>query len=524
MDVGARPVAVDPATHDRLVAVFSHLPHVLANVLASQAAGRLADHGEALRQVGPELPRHDARGGREHRHLDRHLPRQPRRDRRGDRRLPRRELERVEELLAEPATVAAWNDRAREDRRALLESDAAAGPVHELRLTVPNRPGIVAQVALELGKAGVNIVDLALAPAVRHALGRHDALDRQRRPGGARGRADRRARLPRRRAVSSARFDPTGPLRGDYLPPADKSISHRAALFAAMADEPVTVRNYLESQDTRSTLDALLKLGAAVEEDGPGAMLIRGVGLHAPLEATGGLLDVGNSGTLMRLLPGWLAGQPGGELDARRRRVDPAPPGGPDRRAAGRRWAPRSSRRDGRFPPFTVRGAELTGIDLRAARAERAGQVVRADRRACSPRAPPRSSRAPRAATTRSGCCAGRACRSSGTGCARPSRQVDELELDEIVVPADPSSAAFIVAAATLVAGSRVVVKDVGLNWTRTGFFRIAERMGAVILGDLEEPGTETDAGAGRRAGRGVEPARGHRRRAATRCRSRSTS
>jgi len=71
--------------------------------------------------------------------------------------------------------------------------------------------------------------------------------------------------------------------------------------------------------------------------------------------------------------------------------------------------------------------------------------------------------------------------------------QVDELELDEIVVPADPSSAAFIVAAATLVAGSRVVVKDVGLNWTRTGFFRIAERMGAVILGDLEEPGTEAD-------------------------------
>ena len=71
--------------------------------------------------------------------------------------------------------------------------------------------------------------------------------------------------------------------------------------------------------------------------------------------------------------------------------------------------------------------------------------------------------------------------------------QVDELELEEIVVPADPSSAAFIVAAATLVSGSRVVVKDVGLNWTRTGFFRIAERMGAVILGDLEEPGTDAD-------------------------------
>ena len=55
VDVGARPVAVDAETHDRLVAVFSHLPHVLANVLASQAAGRLLEHGDALRQVGPSF-------------------------------------------------------------------------------------------------------------------------------------------------------------------------------------------------------------------------------------------------------------------------------------------------------------------------------------------------------------------------------------------------------------------------------------------------------------------------------------
>jgi 3-phosphoshikimate 1-carboxyvinyltransferase len=71
--------------------------------------------------------------------------------------------------------------------------------------------------------------------------------------------------------------------------------------------------------------------------------------------------------------------------------------------------------------------------------------------------------------------------------------QVDELELDEIVVPGDPSSAAFMVAAATLVAGSRVVVNGVDLNWTRTGFLRIAERMGAVVVGDLEEPETDAD-------------------------------
>ena len=159
----------------------------------------------------------------------------------------------------------------------------------------------------------------------------------------------------------SARFEPSGALRGRYTPPADKSISHRAALFGAMCDEPVPVRNFLDSADTRCTLAALLKLGAGVEE-ADGDVLIRGVGLRAPLEATGGLLDVGNAGTLMRLLPGWLAGQPGGAwtLDGdesiRRRPVDrvaePLSAMGAEVDA-----------REGRFPPLTVRGAQLSGIE-----------------------------------------------------------------------------------------------------------------------------------------------------------------
>jgi prephenate dehydrogenase len=163
VDLGARPVAVDPATHDRLVAVFSHLPHVLANVLVSQAAGRLLQHGDALRQVGPSFRDATRVAGantamwsdiylsnraaiiEEIRHFG-------------------RELDEVATRLAD-GDVATWNDVAREHRRALLEADVAGGAVHELRLTVPNRPGIVAQVALALGRAGVNIVDMALAPA-----------------------------------------------------------------------------------------------------------------------------------------------------------------------------------------------------------------------------------------------------------------------------------------------------------------------------------------------------------------------
>jgi prephenate dehydrogenase len=163
VEVGARPVAVDAETHDRLVAVFSHLPHVLANVLASQAAGRLAEHGEALRQVGPSF-RDMTRVAGANTSIWGDIYRSNRAAIAEEIRGFRRELDEVERRL-EAGEVEDWNDRAREDRRALLEAGAAEGPVHELRLTVPNRPGIVAQVALELGRAGVNIADMALAPA-----------------------------------------------------------------------------------------------------------------------------------------------------------------------------------------------------------------------------------------------------------------------------------------------------------------------------------------------------------------------
>ena len=163
VDVGARPVAVDAETHDRLVAVFSHLPHVLANVLASQAAARLSEHGEALRQVGPSF-RDMTRVAGANTAMWSDIYRSNRAAIAEEIRRFRAELDEVERRL-EAGEVEDWNDQAREDRRTLLEAGAGGGPVHELRLTVPNRPGIVAQVALELGRAGVNILDMALAPA-----------------------------------------------------------------------------------------------------------------------------------------------------------------------------------------------------------------------------------------------------------------------------------------------------------------------------------------------------------------------
>jgi 3-phosphoshikimate 1-carboxyvinyltransferase len=110
----------------------------------------------------------------------------------------------------------------------------------------------------------------------------------------------------------------------------------------------------------------------------------------------------------------------------------------------------------------------------------------------------------------------------AGAGISRDGPRVevtaqDELELGSVHVPGDPSSAAFLVAAAVLVRGSRIVVTDMNANWTRTGFIRIAQRMGAIVLGDLEaprpgeivpeEPVCELDVAAGPLVGTVVEPA-----------------
>ena len=282
-------------------------------------------------------------------------------------------------------------------------------------------------------------------------------------------------------------FKPAGALRGSVTPPADKSISHRAALFGAMTDEPVTIRNYLDADDTQSTLNALRALGAGVDQSVDGELVVRGVGLHAALETTEGRLDVGNSGTLLRLLPGWLAGQAGsawtldGDESIRRRPID---------RIADplRKLGATIEARDGRFAPMTVHGAALTGIDydLPIATAQVKSCVLIAGLLAAGQTSvtEPQQSRDH---TERMLCRArvpfsrdGLTCRVSTT---------DELELEEITVPADPSSAAFHAAAAAIVPRSRIVLKDVGLNWTRTAFFRILERMGAVVVGDLETPG-----------------------------------
>jgi 3-phosphoshikimate 1-carboxyvinyltransferase len=307
------------------------------------------------------------------------------------------------------------------------------------------------------------------------------------------------------------RFDPSGPLRGWLRPPSDKSISHRAALIAAMGEGETEITGFLDAADTRSTLAAMAALGAEVRTGagsrsvtvsmGPGwdgppvpvgiqdlglVIAIRGVGLRGPRSAT---IDVGNAGTLLRLLPGWLAGQEGGEwtLDGdesiRRRPVD--------RIAVPlRRMGANLRAREERLPPLEVRGTTLHGatyeMPIASAQVKScilfAGLLAGGQTRVVEP-LPSRDH------TERMLAAAGAAI--DRDGAAVVIRPAERLEPGGFSVPADISSAAFFLVAALLVEGSDLVLVDIGVNPTRTGVLAILERMGAEIerLMEHEEGG-----------------------------------
>jgi len=307
------------------------------------------------------------------------------------------------------------------------------------------------------------------------------------------------------------RFEPSGPLTGELTAPADKAISHRAALLGAMASYPLRIENYLRAADTISTLEAVRALGALVEVR-PEEVVVRGTGLREA-RVPDGPIDVGNAGTLLRLLPGWLAAQEGrtftldGDESIRRRPVDrviePLALMGATLQA-----------REGRYPPLVVNGAHLHSISytLPVASAQVKSCVLLAALAAdgASTVTEPERSRDHTE----------RMLLSAGARIHRNGRSVtvtntDELVLEQVRVPGDPSSAAFMIAAGVLVGGSRLLIRDVGVNWTRSGFLRILMRMKGIVLGDLEdetgeliahEPVSDLDVAAGGLEGTFVGP------------------
>jgi len=291
--------------------------------------------------------------------------------------------------------------------------------------------------------------------------------------------------------VSSVRFDKSGPLRGRLRTAPDKSISHRAALFAAMADGQSRIDGYLLGEDTLSTLSVLEALGVGITRQGD-TVIVAGVGLRGAKPANQ-VLDVGNSGTLLRLVAGWLSGQSGHEWvldgdDSIRSRpmgriADPLAAFGGD-----------ISLTDGRAP-MTVRGAHLRGGEWRSpvASAQVKSAVLLAGLNSDEGAAlvEPLASRDH---TERM--LAEQGARVTVTGESGGHRveiePCDQLQPVDRVIPGDPSSAAFLALAATLVPDSDVVIEGVNLNPSRIGFFRIIERMGAKIEG-LPDAASELD-------------------------------
>jgi 3-phosphoshikimate 1-carboxyvinyltransferase len=283
------------------------------------------------------------------------------------------------------------------------------------------------------------------------------------------------------------RFDPSGPLGGWLRPPSDKSISHRAALIAAMGEGETHIYGYLRAADTLSSLAAVEALGAEVTiETGsdtgnrllgaPGLTVdVKGVGLPGAGSAP---IDVGNAGTLLRLLPGWLAGQDGeweldGDESIRRRPVDRVVK--PLRQMGASLGA-----REDRLPPLRVHGAPLHGItyEMPIASAQVkscllfAGLLAEGETRVVE-------SLPSRDHTERMLAAAGASVERSGEVVA--VRPTERLEPSRISVPADISSSAFFVVAASLIEGSEVLLEDVNVNPTRTGLLAILGRMGAAI-------------------------------------------
>ncbi len=266
------------------------------------------------------------------------------------------------------------------------------------------------------------------------------------------------------------------PLRGRVRVPGDKSISHRALLLAALADGTTTIRGLSRGEDVAHTRDAVEALGATVEpSSGVGTIAVTGGRLRAPDRT----VDVGNSGTGLRLLMGLAAGIVGntrfdGDESIRRRPMDRV---AVPLRAMG---ATVEGTGDTCRAPLAVAGGALHGIDydLPVASAQVKGAVLLAGL-AAEGETVVRERQITRAHTEEMLAAFG-ADVAVGDGVVRlrPGR----LTASDVVVPGDPSQAAFWLVAASVVPGSDVTVEGIYLGPARNGFLDVLARMGA----DLE--------------------------------------
>ncbi len=267
-------------------------------------------------------------------------------------------------------------------------------------------------------------------------------------------------------------------LEGSIRVPGDKSISHRSLILAAMAHGPTEVQGFLRSEDCLATLQALRMLGTEIVELSDGRIRIEGKGPEA-LREPEAVLDAGNSGTTLRLLTGLLAGRPffsvlTGDASLRmrpmRRVVDPLTAMG----------ATLLGRAAGQYPPLAIRGRELTGIrwqsPVASAQVKSAILLAALQARGTTQVREPSLSRDH---TERMLEAFGVAVGREGTtvSVAGPAR----LQGTTLRVPGDLSSSAFFLVAAAARPGAEVLVREVGVNPTRSGVLEVLGAMGAAV-------------------------------------------
>lgn len=273
-------------------------------------------------------------------------------------------------------------------------------------------------------------------------------------------------------------------LNGQIEVPADKSISHRSIMFGAIAKGTTTVKNFLRGEDCLSTLNGFKELGVPIEDDGQ-TITIQGVGFEG-LKPAIGPIDLGNSGTSIRLMMGILAGTNfqttlfGDEYL--------------NRRPMQRVMAPLNQMgahlvgfENTQYPPISIQGAKLSPItyEMPVASAQVKSAIIFAALQAQGTSTiiekEPSRNHTEQMIKQFGGEIevSGKTIRVTGT---------QQLTGQEVIVPGDISSAAFFIVAAAILKNSQVVLKNVGINPTRTGILDVLEAMGGTFeLSEIDE-------------------------------------
>lgn len=277
-------------------------------------------------------------------------------------------------------------------------------------------------------------------------------------------------------------------LKGEITPPSDKSISHRAVMFASLAKGKSRIKNFLWAKDPVSSLNAMKSLGVEIEINSK-ELIVNAKGLYS-LKEPDNVIDCGNSGTTIRLLSGMLSGQSflsvlTGDDSLRQR---------PMRRVIqplSLMGANILGRQENKLPPIVIKGSSLKGInyDMPVASAQVKSAILLAALYAKGEtvvREPYKS----RDHTEKMLMSMGVKLMISGNS-VKMIGPVKELSPFDITIPNDFSSSAFFIAAATLIPKSELLIRNVCLNETRTGFLNVLKEMGA----DIKAINTKNQAG-----------------------------